>query len=155
MTLDGAQTGGERREREAENDREPDQAHAAGSLAERHDAHQQPRGTSRPAGAGHPLRRRLVRPSPPVIRPARGLAHFFRLLFVRGERPMRRIGSQPQRRRPHAAVTRHRGGGLEAVDARALVLDGEVAIYDQQLRSRCPWLRGAGSARAFFTGPPV
>src|SRR6266852_4987534 len=34
-----------------------------------------------------PLRRRLVRPSPPVIRLAGGSAHLFRLLFVR-RRPM-------------------------------------------------------------------
>src|SRR4030095_4099692 len=29
------------------------------------------------------------------------------------------------------------------LSARTLVLDGEVAIYDQQLRSRFEWLRGA------------
>jgi ATP-dependent DNA ligase len=31
--------------------------------------------------------------------------------------------------------------GLSKLSARSLVLDGEVAIYDQQLRSRFDWLR--------------
>lgn len=31
--------------------------------------------------------------------------------------------------------------GLSKLSARSLVLDGEVAIHDQQLRSRFDWLR--------------
>ena len=33
------------------------------------------------------------------------------------------------------------------LSARTLVLNGEVAIFDQQLRSRFDWLRGAGPGR--------
>ena len=52
--------------------------------------------------------------------------------------------------------TRHFAGiaaAVAALSARSLVLDGEVAIYDEQLRSRFDWLREA-DAGAVAT-PPV
>jgi len=57
---------------------------------------------------------------------------------VQGRRA--RAPSQPQRPRPHPPLSPDRGGGVK-LRARALVLDGEVAIFDQQLRSRFDWLR--------------
>jgi hypothetical protein len=47
---------------------------------------------------------------------------------------------EPERPGPHQALRRPGGRGREAVPAHA-VLDGEVAIEDQQLRSRFDWLR--------------
>jgi hypothetical protein len=57
----------------------------------------------------------------------------WRIVATQGRRP-RPLG-QPERPRPHPPLSRDRGGDRQAVGARALVLDGEVAI-DQQLRSR-------------------
>jgi bifunctional non-homologous end joining protein LigD len=39
------------------------------------------------------------------------------------------------------------------LSAGTLVLDGEVAIYDQQLRSRFDWLRGARPGRRRLAAP--
>jgi ATP-dependent DNA ligase len=44
-------------------------------------------------------------------------------------------------------------GAIATLPARSLVLDGEVAIYDEKLRSRFDWLRGP-DAEAVAT-PPV
>jgi hypothetical protein len=48
--------------------------------------------------------------------------------------------AEPPRCRPHQAVRRH-AAAIGKLSARTLVLDGEIAIYDQQLRSRFEWLR--------------
>jgi hypothetical protein len=52
--------------------------------------------------------------------------------------PRARATRQPQRPRSHSALPR---AAVAKLSARSLVLDGEVAIYDQQLRSRFDWLR--------------
>jgi ATP dependent DNA ligase domain len=59
---------------------------------------------------------------------------------------------QPHRRRSRAPLPRHRGG-LSKLSARTLVIDAEVAIFDEQLRSRFDWLREPG--RAAVALPPV
>ena len=56
---------------------------------------------------------------------------------VQGRRP--RPLNQQEWPRPHAPVPQHPGGHREVV--RSLVLDGEIAIFDQELRSRFDWLR--------------
>jgi bifunctional non-homologous end joining protein LigD len=43
--------------------------------------------------------------------------------------------------RDHTRRFRDIAAGISKLSARTLVLDGEVAIYDQQLRSRFEWLR--------------
>jgi ATP-dependent DNA ligase len=49
-------------------------------------------------------------------------------------------------------LPRHRGGGAK-LSACTVVLDGEVAIYDQQLRSRFDWLREPDAATV--ASPPL
>jgi hypothetical protein len=69
----------------------------------------------------------------PFHRPRLGLRGKGRWLAqhrLRGRR--RRPPRQPQRRRSRAPVPRARGGGGQALGS----LDGEVAIFDQQLSSR-------------------
>jgi ATP-dependent DNA ligase len=43
--------------------------------------------------------------------------------------------------RDHTRRFRDIAAAISKLSARSLVLDGEVAIYDQQLRSRSDWLR--------------
>jgi bifunctional non-homologous end joining protein LigD len=43
--------------------------------------------------------------------------------------------------RDHTRRFHHIAAAVAKLSARALVLDGEIAIYDQQLRSRFEWLR--------------
>ena len=57
---------------------------------------------------------------------------------VQGRRA--RQAHQPERRRSHEAIRRSRPRRREA-SARTLLFDGEVAIFDQQRRSRFDWLR--------------
>ena len=57
---------------------------------------------------------------------------------LQGRRP--RPPGQPERARPHAPL-RDLAAAIAKLSARTLVLDGEVAIIDQQLRSRFDWLR--------------
>ena len=75
-----------------------------------------------------------------------------RLAHARVQRRRARAPRQSQRPRPHA-----RFAGIAAVvaalSARSLVLDGEVAIYDQELRTRFDWLRES-DPEAIAT-PPV
>ena len=54
---------------------------------------------------------------------------------MRSERLVSRNGRDPTRRFRDIAAA------ISKLSARSLVLDGEVAIYDQQLRSRFEWLR--------------
>jgi ATP-dependent DNA ligase len=57
---------------------------------------------------------------------------------LQGRRP--RPPGEPERARPHSPL-RDIAAAISKLSARTLVLDGEVAIYDQQLRSRFDWLR--------------
>jgi bifunctional non-homologous end joining protein LigD len=41
----------------------------------------------------------------------------------------------------HTRRFRHLAAAIAKLSARSLVLDGEIAIYDDQLRSRFEWLR--------------
>jgi len=43
--------------------------------------------------------------------------------------------------RDHTRRFRELAAAVAKLSARALVLDGEVAIYDEKLRSRFDWLR--------------
>jgi bifunctional non-homologous end joining protein LigD len=53
----------------------------------------------------------------------------------------------------HARRFRDIAAAIAKLSARTLVLDGEVAIFDEQLRSRFDWLRE--SDRAAVASPPV
>ena len=53
----------------------------------------------------------------------------------------------------HARRFRDIAAAIAKLSARTLVLDGEVAIFDEQLRSRFDWLREPG--RAAVASPPV
>jgi hypothetical protein len=57
---------------------------------------------------------------------------------------------------PGADAFRNRGaprGGGRTLSARPLVLDGEVAVFDEQLRSRFEWLREPDPAAV--ASPPL
>jgi ATP-dependent DNA ligase len=49
--------------------------------------------------------------------------------------------------RDHTRRFRDIAAAILKLSARSLVLDGEVAIYDQKLRSRFEWLREPGPRR--------
>ena len=53
----------------------------------------------------------------------------------------------------HARRFRDLAAAISKLSARTLVLDGEVAIFDEQLRSRFDWLREPN--RAAVASPPV
>jgi ATP-dependent DNA ligase len=48
---------------------------------------------------------------------------------------------QPEPRGPHQALSPTSRAALAKLSARTLVLDGEVAVFDEQFRSRFEWLR--------------
>jgi len=62
-----------------------------------------------------------------------------RLAHARVQGRSARAPRQPQRPRPHSTLGI--AAAVAKLSARALVLDGEVAIYDEKLRSRFDWLR--------------
>lgn len=111
-------------------------------------------GVRRRAGAGAEPRLGVESPS---LAPAKSAARRHFSPLRRGRR--RRAASFVARLVSRNGVEHTRrfadiAAALAKLSARTLVLDGEVAVYDEQLRSRFKWLREP-DPRAVATPPPL
>jgi hypothetical protein len=75
--------------------------------------------------------------SPPRL-DLRGKGRRLRILAYKGGERVRLVSRHG---RDHTRRFRDIAAAVAKLSARSLVLDGEVAIYDEQLRSRFEWLR--------------